>query len=223
MAKRLKAALRPQVRMLLLSSWRVWRRCGTRRLRLLIRVWGNPAYSAGSGFVGAVDRATHELRSGRVLECGSGLTTIVLALRARATGSFVATLEHDEAWCAEVQRRLRRAGLSPDIVRHAPLQDVGDADWYTLPDRLPTQFDLIVCDGPPGDTRGGRSGLGQLLPGRLADGGTILLDDVQRPHERELAERWASSVGTHPRFERDGTRKEYAVISGAANKPTTAQ
>ncbi|MDO8392257.1 MAG: class I SAM-dependent methyltransferase [Actinomycetota bacterium] len=216
---RLQPILRRSARVLLLSSFRLWHHLGARRLHLLMRLWDNPDYSAGRAYVSQVDASAKQLSNGRILECGSGLTTVVLALRSRRSGSSLVSLEHEQSWVEVVRRRLKLAGLSPEIVRHARLRDVDGADWYTLPADFPASFDLIVCDGPPGATRGGRSGLGQLLPDVLSRGGSLVLDDTHRHDERSLADAWARTLGADPEFRPDGPVKEFAVIVRPSLQP----
>jgi hypothetical protein len=60
---------------------------------------------------------------------------------------------------------------------------------------MPDEFSLVVCDGPPGSTKGGRYGLLPVLGGRLPPGSTILLDDAGRPGELELIKRWEAEAG----------------------------
>jgi hypothetical protein len=88
----------------------------------------------------------------RIVECGSGMSTVVLArlLRERGEGAPVA-LEHDHHWAALVEEQLRREDLEGVArVHYAPLG--GDPTWYDLhgSDRLPDEVDLLVVDGPPG-------------------------------------------------------------------------
>jgi SAM-dependent methyltransferase len=129
-----------------------------------------------------------------ILECGTGLTTLVLASLARSTGAFVLSLEHDPRWFAVVTKELRRFGLDANVVL-APLRSYERFEWYDIEaSRLP-DFSLVVCDGPPNFSRGGRYGLVPVLGSRLEPGSTILLDDAARPSERETLQHWASERG----------------------------
>jgi hypothetical protein len=147
--------------------------------------WGNHGYSADTSYLRAV--IEHAQRtSGPILECGSGLTTIGLGLVTKP--DRVWSLEQDDRWAEEVRRALRLVRVPPERVRHAPLRPHRDAWWYEIPEDLPSHFDLVVCDGPPGSsTPGGRSGIRVAVGDRIAHA-EILLDDVARPSEAELAE-----------------------------------
>jgi hypothetical protein len=56
-------------------------------------------------------------------------------------------------------------------------------------------FALVVCDGPPGSTKGGRFGLVPIMRERLEPGCVILLDDASREQELAIARRWEAEIG----------------------------
>jgi hypothetical protein len=178
----------------------------------LVDGWDDRRWSVGVEYLDAVAAAAVQ-QEGPILECGSGLTTLLLAAVAQHTGSPVWTLEHDAGCFRRVELRLRRLRLDANV-RHAPLRNYGDFDWYGVePSALPI-FSLVVCDGPPKRTRGGRFGLMPVLGDRLAAGCLILLDDAARPEEREVLGRWASDRAL--RSEVRGTERPYAAIELAA-------
>ena len=57
-------------------------------------------------------------RRERVVECGSGFSTLVLARILRARAGRLVSLEHDRAWATRVQCELAAAGLA-EIARVA--------------------------------------------------------------------------------------------------------
>ena len=75
---------------------------------------------------------------------------------------------------------------------------------------MPGQFAMVVCDGPPGTTPGGRYGLLPVMGSSLAPGCQILLDDAAREDEKIIAARWAAHLGTE--FVFHGTVKPYAEL-----------
>lgn len=75
---------------------------------------------------------------GGVLECGSGLTTLVLALH---PGVKLTVLEHDPAFASHTAQMLGLFGLEADI-RVTPLKD----GWY---DFAGGAYDTVIVDGPP--------------------------------------------------------------------------
>ena len=78
----------------------------------------------------------------------------------------------------------------------APIRNYDTFDWYGL-ERcpLPAEIGFVLCDGPPGSTRGGRYGLAPVLGRRLAPGCVLLLDDTQRPEEHAIVQRWCTELG----------------------------
>ncbi len=62
-------------------------------------------------------------------------------------------------------------------------------------DELPNDFSLVVCDGPPGVTRGGRSGMLPRMRTKLADKVSIFVDDTNREAEGALVKRWIGELG----------------------------
>lgn len=157
--------------------------------------WGNTGWSARPELVAACVREALTVCGG-VVECGSGLTTLVLATVLARRRRALHTLEHEPAWAGRVQAALDRAWLRNVTLHVAPLVRRPDHHWYAPHEHLlPSSVDLVVCDGPPGTTPGGRSGLLPELGARLRPGTIVLLDDVHRPDEAALATEWAASTG----------------------------
>jgi predicted O-methyltransferase YrrM len=133
-----------------------------------------------------------------IVECGSGLSTLVIAhaLRANQFGRIVA-LEHAE----QFREATREWLIAHDVegwvdLRHAPLTPVvldgREWLWYSM-DALPEgQIDLLFVDGPPGDTMANaRYPAMPLLVDRLSAKALVVLDDAARSEEAEIAERWS--------------------------------
>jgi hypothetical protein len=74
--------------------------------------------------------------SGQILECGSGLSTLVLATRGKVTA-----LEHDTAYAERTKALLADHGLEADV-KVCGLKD----GWY---DFGGGEYDCLVIDGPP--------------------------------------------------------------------------
>jgi len=76
-----------------------------------------------------------------------------------------------------------------------PIRSYEAFDWYSLDGVAPpTNIGFVVCDGPPGGTRGGRYGLGPLMRPYMAPGCILLIDDTQRQHETEIVQRWCAEL-----------------------------
>lgn len=134
-----------------------------------------------------------------VVECSSGISTLVLARCMQMNGvGMVYSLEHDPVYARRTRRQLELHGLSAwAMVLDAPLtlQQFGSNKqaWYdssALPASTP--IDMIVIDGPPQAVAdAARYPAGPVLFPRLAAGAMVFLDDAERPGEQAALERWA--------------------------------
>jgi predicted O-methyltransferase YrrM len=139
-----------------------------------------------------------------VVECGSGVSSIWVgyALEKLGGGRCVA-LEHEPQYAEATRRALERHGLSSIVeVRDAPLRPVdvsGETfDWYDQ-QALEGLRDagVVFVDGPPGATGPlARFPAVPLLGPVLSGSGALfVLDDADRPEERDLQERWCAGYG----------------------------
>lgn len=159
-------------------------------LRKLVYGWGNEAWSALDEYLAACIEEALECE-GPILECGSGLSTLLLGVVAHQRGIRHRALEHTPDWAERVEGMLEAYGLGQTRVVRAPLVSSDGFDWYAVePDDLPGGITLVICDGPPGTTRGARYGLLPVMQHRLAPACTILLDDVGRQAEQDVLARW---------------------------------
>ncbi|MDX1660644.1 MAG: class I SAM-dependent methyltransferase [Gemmatimonadota bacterium] len=157
-----------------------------------------------------------DARPARVVECGSGVSTLLVAYALERTGGGrVVALEHDAEYAARTAERIRLHGLEAVAeVVHAPLQTVeveGEAyRWYAAPD-LEAPIDLIVVDGPPAPPAS-RYPAVPLLRDRLSADAVVYLDDATRREARRNLERWSSRPSVE--VEMLETEKGAAVIRG---------
>ena len=152
--------------------------------------WGNDGYAANIDYLQEVAKNA-VATAGPILECGSGLTTLLLGMLAGRRGVEVRSLEHSAGWQQRIATVLTENRISNVEVLSSPLRDYGAFSWYDPPmKKLPDHFRLVVCDGPPGKTKGGRYGLLPVFGARLRQGAVIVLDDADRPGEVELVNRW---------------------------------
>lgn len=179
-------------------------------LELLRFGWGNAGWSADLEYIRRM--AEEAARTdGPILECGSGLTTLVLGIVAGRRGVEVWTLEHHAEWFGKLRATLDAHHIRHRL-RHAPLSSYGDYSWYTPPlQEMPDGIRLVVCDGPPGRTPGGRYGLLPVMRDRLASGSQVLLDDAARPEEVVVLERWREEAGATYSFFGEGN--ESALVT----------
>ncbi len=180
------------------------------KLAKLIYGWGNAGWSGWEDFLaGCVDEALN-LEDGAVVECGTGLSTLLVGSIVTSRQVPHIALEHHAEWADNIQTWCDRYGLSTQVL-HAPLMDGPDYDWYdTTNIALLATATLVLCDGPPGDTKGGRSGVMDKLAPMVTSGTRVLMDDVDRPAELELTRVWADRLGSD--YEVVGRKKPFARI-----------
>ena len=172
----------------------------SRLLPELILAWGNSGWIAQEEYLRACMVSAMSSR-GPTLDCGSGLSTVLLGVIAQQRGHEHWALEHLSEWRARVDRFLVRYRITAVRLCLAPIKRYGGFEWYKPPlAQLPREFGLVVCDGPPADTLGGRYGLVPVMRHHLAPGCVILLDDASREQERAIAQRWQGQLNSDNQF-----------------------
>lgn len=156
-------------------------------------------------------------RPRQALELGSGLSTLVMAMAMAGEGRLT-SLEDDAGHASRTRRMLAEHGLQAGVnVVHAPLtrHETGGERlaWYDLAglDDL-RDIDLLFVDGPAGYLRAqSRWPALPLLCGRLAAEALIVVDDMDRPQEQRMLERW---LQVYPQLSRlsDGQPEGYALL-----------
>jgi hypothetical protein len=152
---------------------------------VLRQQWGNERFTAPPGFIARMVEEVQKVPQDQiVLECGSGLTSVVL--NQMLPKERLVILEHDRGWFTEVHHQVNGS------LRYAPLEDKGGYEWYTLPELGGKKIGLVVCDGPPImlDQTQARYGTVPGLWEHLADRFVILLDDTHHPGIIKTLVRW---------------------------------
>ena len=138
-------------------------------------------------------------RPSLIVECGSGASTLWLALAMRRfeiDGRIIA-LEHDPVFGGKTRDLLARHDVR-DLaeVRNAPLESFSlDGEIYSWYSRRAwedlTGIDLLFVDGPPATTgRQARYPALPLLSGSLSPVATAVLDDLVVPDMQEVLRLW---------------------------------
>jgi len=78
-------------------------------------------------------------------------------------------------------------------------------------------FSLIVCDGPPGNSKGGRYGLLPIFGDRMTPETRILLDDADRPGEQEVLDRWKQEAHLNVEM-RKAPNGSFAIVSSSGSE-----
>ena len=145
-------------------------------------------------------------RPSLVLECGSGASTLWLALAMRRFGidGRIVALDHDPVFGGRTRDLLARHGVG-DLaeVRDAPLETFsldGQAyEWYARKawEDL-AGIDLLFVDGPPATTgHQARYPALPLLAASLSPAAVAVLDDLVVPDMQEVLRLW---LDTYPDF-----------------------
>jgi predicted O-methyltransferase YrrM len=141
-------------------------------------------------------------RPSLIVECGSGVSTLWLALAMRRfeiDGRIIA-LDHDPVFGGKTREFLARHGVS-DLaeVRDAPLESFSlEGETYSWYARQAwedlTEIDLLFVDGPPATTgHQARYPALPLLAGSLSPIATVVLDDLVVPDMQKVLQRWLDS------------------------------
>lgn len=146
-----------------------------------------------------------------ILETGSGLTTLIMAVACSGNGGRVWALEHDVLWLRQTRAALEHLGITNVDLIHAPLVEHSDGSaWYDFPDDLPEQFDLVLMDGP--QRIYGRGGLFSILGDRIT--GILLADDMNDPQEQDAVDKWAARNGREVHVM--GHTKRFGIVRPSA-------
>ena len=150
------------------------------------------SWKADVGLLRLVADHILEARPKVVVEFGTGASTLIIAraLQIAGGGTFV-SIEQDADFVSKTKSWLADYGLEADV-RAAPLKPSPGGWpglWYDH-DPLPEAIDLMLIDGPPWTIHPFTRGAASTLFGRIAPGGTVMLDDGARPGERIVARRW---------------------------------
>lgn len=152
---------------------------------------------AGSpDFLLAVADSVLERQPNCVMECSSGVSTLVVARCLQLNGKgHVYSLEHDLEYANKSRNLLERYGLRDwATVIDAPLKTIeGNSPWYdeqAIPNDL-SQIEMLIVDGPPAST----APLARLpalpkLIHRMSNHFTVILDDADRKDEAEIIKKW---------------------------------
>ncbi len=138
-------------------------------------------------------------RPSLVVECGSGASTLWLALAMRRFGidGRIIALDHDPVFGGKTRDLLARHDVR-DLaeVRDAPLESFSlDGETYSWYARRAwedlTGIDLLFVDGPPATTgHQARYPALPLLSGSLSPAATVVLDDLVVPDMQKVLRLW---------------------------------
>jgi predicted O-methyltransferase YrrM len=155
-------------------------------------------WAASPDLLAEIARQVQRRRPSRLLELGSGVSTLLTASILMRNGhGRLYSLDHDADYARATAAELKQAGLRAFAeVRHAPLAKgpVHPSDWYDEAALADIEgLDLVIVDGPPTDLdpKAREPALAALWP-RLVIGGLMIFDDANRPGDRQMIQTWAA-------------------------------
>jgi predicted O-methyltransferase YrrM len=173
----------------------------------LLEGWGNDWSAAASLLIAAWYGAK---KHSRILETGSGISTLVMALANPA--AEVHAIESEPMWAEKLREALTQHQIGNVRLHCVSLED----RFYRMADVPEGPYGLVLLDGPS-RKRGDRNKSYERLGGRLA-GAVILADDANDPQIADGLKEWSqandrafSVLGTDRKFAiSTENRKEYA-------------
>jgi len=179
-------------------------------LKKLIYAWGNQGFSAQVDYLETcIEYGLNT--SGNIIECGSGLSTLVLGVIAKSNNKKMISFEHIDFWAKKIQNRLNDNNLINNQIYIRGLKNYGEFEWYNLDNIELPSFSLCICDAPPSNTLGGRRGFMYLLKDKLDDNAVILVDDTIREDEQLMISEWRTITNFDIQFK--GSFDPHGIIT----------
>lgn len=152
-----------------------------------------------------------------VVECGSGLSTFVIAYGLKRNGEGrVVALEHLPEFRDSTQEWISDHGLEDWVdIRLAAVEpiEINGQEWLWYDKKaIPSEpIDLLFVDGPPAKVgKNARFPALPLMAANLREGGLVILDDTSRPDESSIAESWATA---YPSWEMEQLAHEKGSVA----------
>jgi hypothetical protein len=175
-------------------------------LKRMRRAWGNEGFSADVFYLHELAKRVGACR-GPILECGTGLTTIIAGILADKRKLQVWCLEQENAWAEVIERALAQHRIQNVHVLFAPLrlyEKPGNFVWYDVEAlELPKNFELVLCDGPAvfedrdlAIHSRWRYGLLPVLKTHSITVHDILIDDIDDPRAEQVLALWEKEFHT---------------------------
>lgn len=169
-------------------------------LRLTKSLRPTRGWAASPDFLLEIARNCLDRKPRIMVDCGSGVSTVVLARCAELNGvGHVYSLDHDPGYAAQTRDELARHELIGRVtLLVAPLvaYEIGGSRWSWYDDQgVPdAPIDLLVIDGPPLATGTTARYPAIRLLQRMAPDGAAFLDDAARTDEQQVLRRWGAEL-----------------------------
>lgn len=126
-------------------------------------------------------RIVTELRVGRVLEIGSGQSSMLLDAVQSVFPFDCVSVEQDAGWAETVSARVKH----PVLLCPVEAQSGAPARFTNRGALGDTKFDFVIVDGPVGSPRQSRWAALEILRDHLAPEYVVLFDDAERTGEQD--------------------------------------
>lgn len=154
-------------------------------MRSLTELPWDSGWAVGSETARRLSTLLNREKPKRILDIGSGLTTVLFAEWAKDNKARVISLEHDTRYFMQTCKLLHNYGLDVDI-RLCELRRTKHGMFYDT--TLPINIDFVLIDGPPGSI-GRQATLYSIYP-YLSKNYTVWLDDAFRKDESNMLTQW---------------------------------
>lgn len=172
--------------------------------------WGNEGWSASIDCLQDCVKYVEQSKL-PILECGSGLSTIVIGLAAKEFGKSVWSLEHTQSWYKWVKKTLIKYKIDSVKLIYAPPVEHGDLLWYDAPlNSMPSEFSLVLCDGPAGTERRSKQNIFPIMKDKFVSGCIIIYDDIPKIVDEDDIPGWVNKLNMSSEIR--GTVNPYYVF-----------
>ncbi len=165
----------------------------------LFAQWGDPLSQAEESYVSSC-LAHAQSTSGHILQCGTGLLTLLLGIvcaRNAASDQHLWCLVDDRHWAGVMRSWLTQYQVANAHVVLSRPRIFENCVWYALdPAKVPDNFSLALCDGGRASVNGA-VGLLERMGLRLRSDCVILARHVTLAKDQALLQRWADRRGVH--------------------------
>ncbi len=179
-------------------------------------------WAASAGLIKKVMEIIFEKKPVRTFEVGSGLSTLIIGhcLKKLGQGKLIA-IEHEQKYLEQSQSMINVHGLNDFVsIIHAPIKEyaIGGKKWLwyedTVMKSLPEKsIDFLLIDGPPESLQPlSRYPAIPLLYKYIRKDALAILDDANRPGEKEIMEKWKNEYKTL-RYHKGETERGAFIIT----------
>lgn len=177
--------------------------CAPEYLNDLSNGWGNP-YAANVELLVACFDTAKECE-GDILETGSGLSTLVMAIANPKIK--IHCLEHDPVWASRVKYLAEIYNIENIVMHFGELKKYGTGKWYDDRELPQGEFNLALCDGPP-RAISNRSLLYEKMGDQLSKA-VVLMDDADDDMAVYPLKNWANGLNREVKVL--GRKRRFAV------------